>query len=313
MMQYFGELIALSVAVSWTAGAIFADIASHRIGSLNLNLTRLVLAIIFLASILLFTTGSPYPLHTDARTWLWFSLSGLVGFVFGDWCLFNAYVIFGSRYGQLMMTLAPPFAGIAGWLMLGETLSPHSLIAMAVTMAGIGMTILARPSGSRLPILKLPLKGVLFGIGAGLGQGIGLVLSKIGIECYTAALPPDAAAGVVKMIPFAGTFIRVVTGIIGFALIISARKEMGLLRAALHDRKGMTCTVLTTLAGPVIGVSLSLMAVQYTSAGIASTLMALTPVLIILPYSLYYKQRISVREIAGTFVTVIGVALFFLL
>ncbi len=313
MMQYFGELISLSVAVSWTAGAIFADIASHRLGSLNLNLTRLVLAAIFLASILLFTTGSPYPLHTDAKTWLWFSLSGLVGFVFGDWCLFNAYVIFGSRYGQLLMTLAPPFAGIASWIMLGETMAPQSLAAMAVTMAGIGMTILAHPSGSRLPILKLPLKGVLFGMGAGLGQGIGLVLSKMGMEFYTAALPADTAAGVVRMLPFAGTFIRVVTGIVGFALIIIVRKETGALRTALHDRTGMVCTVLTTLAGPVIGVSLSLMAVQYTSAGIASTLMALTPVLIILPYSVIYKQRISARELTGTIVTVIGVALFFLL
>lgn len=312
-MQYLGELISLSVAVSWTAGAIFADVASHRMGSLNLNITRLGFAIIFLAAILLIFTGSPVPQNMDARTLFWFSLSGLVGFVFGDWCLFNAYVIFGSLYGQLLMTLAPIFAGVAGWLMLGERLSSHSLLAMVVTMSGIATTILSNPEGSRLPVLKLPLKGVLYGIGAGLGQGVGLVLSKIGIEHYTAAIPADAAGEITRMMPFAGTFIRVVTGIIGFAVIIAARKETAQLRSALHDRTGMTCTLLTTLAGPVIGVSLSLKAVQYTSAGIASTLMALTPVLILFPYSIYSKQKISGREILGTFITVIGVALFFLL
>ncbi|MBQ1707821.1 MAG: EamA family transporter, partial [Bacteroidales bacterium] len=67
------------------------------------------------------------------------------------------------------------------------------------------------------------------------------------------------------------------------------------------------------LFGPVIGVSLSLMAVQYARAGIASTLMALTPVLIILPYALIHKQRVMPMELLGVAVSMIGVAMFFLL
>ena len=82
---------------------------------------------------------------------------------------------------------------------------------------------------------------------------------------------------------------------------------------ALHDRRGMTFATLTTFFGPFIGVSLSLMAVRYTHAGIASTLMALTPVLIILPYALIYHQKVTVREVIGTMITITGVALFFLL
>ena len=70
---------------------------------------------------------------------------------------------------------------------------------------------------------------------------------------------------------------------------------------------------LTTFFGPFLGVSLSLMAVQYAKAGIASTLMALTPVLIIVPYALINKQRITAKEVIGTFITITGVALFFLL
>lgn len=312
-MQYLGEIISLIVAVSWTAGAIFADDASHRIGSVNLNIIRMAFAILFLATILFAFTGSPVPLHTDGKTWFWFALSGIVGFVFGDFCLFNAYVRIGSLYGQLLMTLAPPFAGIAGFLMLGEKLAPTSLLAMTVTLSGIGITILSKDSDSRLPVLKLPLSGVLYGIGAGLGQGVGLVLSKIGMEHYTASMPSDAASGLLSAMPFAGTFIRVVTGIIGFSLIIMLKKESRSLQNALKDRTAMVCCLITTLLGPVIGVSLSLMAVQHTSAGIASTLMGLTPVMILIPYSVYAKQRITLKEVAGTFITVAGVALFFLL
>ena len=312
-MHYLGEIISLIVAVSWTTGAIFADVASHRIGSINLNIIRMVFALLFLAAILFAFTGSPVPLHTDGKTWFWFALSGVVGFVFGDLCLFNAYVRIGSLYGQLLMTLAPPFAGIAGFLMLGEKLAPTSLLAMVVTLSGIGITILSKDSDSRLPVLKLPLSGVLYGIGAGVGQGVGLVLSKIGMGHYTAAMPSDAASGVLSAMPFAGTFIRVVTGIIGFSVIILLMRKAGGLKRAVKDRTSMVCCLVTTLLGPVIGVSLSLKAVQYTSAGIASTLMGLTPVLILIPYSIYAKQRITLREVAGTFITVAGVALFFLL
>lgn len=312
-MQYIGEVISLVVAVSWTATAIFADYASQRLGSLTLNLIRMGLSIVLLAGLLWISTGSPLPEFADAQTWMWLMLSGLVGYVFGDFCLFNSYIIFGSRYGQLLMTLAPPIAGITGWLFLGEALSWRSWIAMLVTLLGIAITIMSKQSGSRMPVLKLPLKGILFGVGAGVGQGVGLVLSKIGLSHYSAALPSSVPEVYTVIMPFAGTFIRAIAGFVGFFVILLINKELWNVAAAFHDRKGMTFATLTTIFGPFIGVSLSLMAVQYTKAGIASTLMALTPVLIILPYSILKKQKISIRELIGTFVTVAGVGLFFLL
>lgn len=312
-MQFVGEVISLIVAVSWTATAIFAEYASQRLGALALNLIRMGLSMILLAGLLLLSTGAPFPKFADSQTWFWLVLSGLVGYVFGDFCLFNSYIIFGSRYGQLLMTLAPPIAGITGWLFLGEALSWRSWIAMLVTLLGIAITIMSKQSGSRMPVLKLPLKGILFGVGAGVGQGVGLVLSKIGLSHYSAALPSSVPEVYTVIMPFAGTFIRAIAGFVGFFVILLINKELGNVAAAFHDRKGMTFATLTTIFGPFIGVSLSLMAVQYTKAGIASTLMALTPVLIILPYSILKQQKISIRELIGTFITVAGVGLFFLL
>ena len=134
--QYYGEIIALLVAVSWTATALFAEVASKRLGSLPLNLIRMVLSWAFLSVMLWIVTGAPYPMHASGKAWFWLALSGLVGYVFGDWCLFNSYIVFGSRYGQLFMTLAPPMAGIAGWLMLGESMSWRSWLTMLVTLTG---------------------------------------------------------------------------------------------------------------------------------------------------------------------------------
>jgi len=311
-MQHLGEIISLVVAVSWTVTAIFADKASHRLGSMTTNVIRLVLASLFLAILLWITLGHPYPVFADGKAWLWLGLSALVGYVFGDWCLFNSYLSIGARFGQLFMTLAPPMAAIAGWIMLGETLTWKSMLAMAVTLCGIAISILSRGEGHKVK-LSLPLKGVLLGLGAGTGQGVGLVLSKIGMQHYEAAVPAGAPELMETMLPFASTMIRALIGSLGFLALMALQKDLPRLKAAFHDRKGISYALILTLFGPVFGVSLSLMAVQYTDAGIASTLMALTPVLIILPYAIMYKQRIRLKEIIGVTVSMAGVAMFFLL
>lgn len=312
-MNHFGEIISLIVAVSWTVTALYADKASHRLGSMTANVIRLTLATLFLAALLWITVGHPYPVYADGKAWFWLAMSAVVGYLFGDWCLFNCYLSIGARFGQLFMTLAPPIAAFAGWLILGETLSWKALIAMAVTLSGIAISILSRDSEHHQVKLSLPLRGVLLGLGAGLGQGVGLVLSKVGMQHYELSVPADAPAIMEEMLPFASTMIRAVVGGAGFLLMMYLQKDIPALKQAVRDRTGMGYALIMTLTGPVLGVSLSLMAVQYADAGIASTLMALTPVMILLPYALIYKQRIKAKEIVGVTVSMLGVALFFLL
>lgn len=311
-MQHLGEIISLIVAASWTVTALFADKASHRLGSMTANVLRLSMAILFLGLLLWLTVGHPYPVYASGPAWLWLALSALVGYVFGDWCLFNCYLSIGARFGQLFMTLAPPMAAIAGWAILGETLSWKSALAMLVTLCGIAISILSKGDGQRVH-LTLPLKGVLLGLGAGLGQGVGLVLSKVGMQFYSDAIPSDAPALMASMLPFASTMIRAVVGAAGFIALMALQRDLPRLGNAIHDRRGMGYALIMTLFGPVFGVSLSLMAVQYTNAGIASTLMALTPVFILIPYAFIYKQRIKLRELLGVAVSMTGVAMFFLL
>lgn len=69
------------------------------------------------------------------------------------------------------------------------------------------------------------------------------------------------------------------------------------------------CLLGATVFGPFIGVSASLLATQYTSTGIAQTLFALTPVLIIAPSALLLGQRVRWREVVGAVVSVVGVCL----
>ena len=304
-MNYIGELISIGVAFSWTATALLSEFGSKRLGNLTLNVLRMGLALLFSMVMFWVVQGSPLPFGGTIEAYGWMLLSGLVGYVIGDFCLFQCYIIIGSRYGQLFMTLAPPSAALMAWATLGQEMNGMSIVAMLVTLVGISISVLGRGEHHKVS-LKLPLNGVLYAIAAALCQGIGLVLSKIGMDHYQTAAIPE------WLVPFSANFFRCVAGIIGFGILLYLREGVAPLREALHDRKGMAAATATTIFGPFMGVGFSLMAVQYTEAGIASTLMALTPIIIILPSYWLFHQKITWKAVVGAIISVIGVSLFFL-
>ena len=307
--MYKGEIISFAVALSWTVTAMAAEMASRRITPLGVNVLRMLLSLVFLAIVMWAVCGSPLPQYADAETWMWLSLSGFVGYVLGDYCLFNSYILIGSRFGQLFMTLAPAAAAIFGFILLGEKMSVLAIVGMLTTMFGIGLSVISKGGEHHKLNLKLPLKGVLLGIGAGLGQGIGLVLSKVGMTHYETLIQSSEALDVM---PFASTFMRAVVGFLGFFLAMLFTGRTRTVTAAVRDRKGMSYVLIATILGPFIGVSLSLMATLYTSTGIAQTIMAMTPIFILLPSRYLFHQRVTVLEIIGAIISVVGVTLFFI-
>lgn len=321
--MFIGETIALGVAVAWTATALFAEVGSKRMGSLPLNTVRMTMSLTLLFITLWLTMGAPYPRFADGATWHWLLLSGVVGYVIGDYCLMQGYIYIGSRFGQLFMTLSAPTAAITGYLLLGEQMRWQAIVGMVVTLSGIALSILSKRDNTVK--LGLPAKGVFFAAMAGICQGFGLVLSKIGLEHYDAAVAaagvspeavPDGALLPLPLflsIPFAATMIRATIGLTGFFLLLMAFNKdwKDKLSHAVHDRKAMWCVLGATVFGPFIGVSASLLATQYTSTGIAQTLFALTPILIIAPAAWLFHQKVTVREIVGAVISVCGVCLFF--
>lgn len=135
--MYTGEIISLIVALSWTVTAICFEYAGKRIGALTLNIVRLMMSIAMLAITLKLTTGSIAPWDAGWDAWKWLVLSGFVGYVFGDFCLFNSYLLIGSRFGQLFMTLAPPTAAIAGYLFFSVILEYNLYPFIIRTLGGL--------------------------------------------------------------------------------------------------------------------------------------------------------------------------------
>jgi len=295
--NHIGEFAALFTAFCWTATALAFESASNKVGSIAVNLMRLTMAFVFLSIFSLITRNMLLPTDASAHAWIWLSVSGLIGFVIGDLFLFESYTIIGSRISMLIMTLVPPITAFISWLMLGETLSLYNFIGMALTIGGIALVIVNRRTDEKKLSISHSPKGILFAFIGAVGQAVGLVFSKVGMGSYNA---------------FAATQIRVITGMIGFAIVITLWKKWRNVGSAVKNIPAMKRICVGSVFGPFLGVSFSLFAVQHANAGIASTIMSIVPILIIPPAILFMKQKVTVKEIIGAVISVTGVALFFI-
>ena len=294
--SHLGELAALVTAICWTATSMAFESAGKKVGSLSVNLIRLMMALVLLGIFTTITRGHFWPIDAGMHAWFWLSLSGLVGFVIGDLLLFQAFVVIGARVSMLIMALTPPLAALFGWLILGEQMTLINTFGMVLTIIGIALVILGRPMKGKRLSLNFPLAGLLLAFGGAAGQALGLVLSKLGMGDLDA---------------FMSTQIRVIAGIIGFVLVFFGWRRWGNVWAALKNKSAMGRIGIGAFFGPFLGVSFSLLAVKYTTTGIASTLMALTPVMIILPARYIFKEKITTKEVVGAFIAVAGVVVFF--
>jgi drug/metabolite transporter (DMT)-like permease len=296
LKSHGGELAALVTALCWTVTAMAFEYASKRVGSLAVNLLRLLLAFLFLSAYSAVFRGMPLPLDAAPRAWFWLFLSGLVGFVIGDLLLFRAFVLIGSRVSMLIMALAPPLAALLGWLFMDERLSTLDGAGMALTIGGIGMVITGRNRKGGVSLSYSP-AGIFCALGGAFGQAGGLVLSKYGMGGYS---------------PFSATQIRVIAGIAGFTALFFVLGAWPRIGKALKNRAALGTLTLGAFFGPFLGVSFSLAAVQRTGVGVASTIMSLVPVFIIAPAAVLFRERITSREVLGAVIAVAGTAMLFL-
>lgn len=297
-MNFIGEIAGLATSFFFAMTAIIFTKTGRMVGSQVTNRTRLIFALSYLLILNLILFREPLPFSAGASRWMWLSLSGVIGLSLGDAFLFQSLVSVGPRLGSLLLSLAPIFGSIIAWLFFGETLTAMQITGIALALTGIGWVVMSHQEPANTPHGHTR-RGVIFGVLAGLGQAAGLVLSKQGMMGDFSPFQANAIRMLAAtLFIWAWTFIQGQTG----ATLSTLRKQPQALRLL----------ALGALIGPVLGVSSSLLAVQHAEVGVASTLMALPPV-IVLPISYFiFKEKIGWQAIAGTLLAIAGVAVLFL-
>lgn len=300
-MPYLGEIASFFTAVCWSANAVLFAKAGRRVGSMTVNVLRLGTAVVVMFLLHLALVGSLFPVHAGFARFAWLGVSGLIGFALGDALLFEAYVLLGARMAVLVFTMWPVFAALMAWGLLGQHMGLAKAAAMVVTLGGIALVVAEK--GKRAPDDGKPRRfalGLAFGLGGAAGQAVGFIFSKFGM-----------AGG---FSPISANLIRVCAGAVALWTWLMLRGELvpGLRR--LRDGRAALLIGCGALSGPVAGVLFSLYAINHARyLGVASTIMSLSPVLL-LPYSvLVEKERVGLAAVAGTFLAIAGAAAMFLL
>ncbi len=295
-----GSIAAIITAFCWTLSPIFFTSAGRLVGSASVNRIRLAMAVFFLSILHLVINGSLIPGSVEPERLIWLSLSAIAGLVLGDSALFQAYIMIGPRLGTLIMATNPVIGAILAWVILGEHLGPLQITGIVITMGGIALVVLERTGGMEIPSRQKHYAiGVLLALVGALGQAGGLVLAKKGLGGGFSAL-----SGVLIRMTAAMLVIWLITLLLGKGkTTLSALRQWTVTRPLL----------LGALIGPVFGVWLSFIAVQSVYVGIASTLMALNPIFILPIAHWVYKESISKRAVIGTVITMLGLAIIFLI
>ncbi len=295
-MWCLGELAALATASCWALGTTLFGEASKRVGAFTTNVLRIPLGALLLVTTLFLTRGKLWPTWANSHQIALLTASSFLGLVIGDALFFRSVVLLGPRLATLLSTLAPPVAALAAWVVLHEQLTFMAVAGMVVTLAGVAWVVAERaPAGSR-PV-HAHLEGIAAGVGGAIGQGLGLVLSKMAMGSTLDSL--------------SATVIRVTTAVAGVWLVAlaSGRAQAGV--RALRDRQALAFMTGGALVGPFLGIWLMLTSVKLTATGVASTLMSTTPLLIIPLVRVVYKEKPSPRAWLGALVAVGGIALLF--
>ncbi len=295
-MPYIGEIAALTAAFLWGGGAILFEEAGKRIGAFNTNLLRILFGSALLCGLLYIRTGTFLPFHASQEQIFWLSLSGVIGLAIGDGALFIAIVTIGPRLATLLLSLAPPITAILAWIFLNERLSAIAIFGIVLTIWGIFWVVNEKNAPDETRGSKT--SGVIAGLVAALGQGVGVIFAKQGMQTEI-----DALSGtILRMIP-AAIVLWLVAILWGWG-----KKPF----VALKDKRAALATIAGSIVGPFLGVWFSLIAIKYTEAGVAATLLATVPILILPMVIVVRKIKPSLRAVVGTVIAVLGIALLFM-
>lgn len=295
MVEFQGELAALSAAAFWAIASLVYARLGQQIAPLLLNLYKGLVAIALLSFTLILRGVSIWDI--SPLTLLWLSLSGIIGIGLGDTAFFNALNILGPRRALLLETLAPPLSAILAFIFLGEQLNIRTWMGIFLTILGVAWVIGERTPTSHQSANRWRL-GLGYALFASLAQAVGAVLSRVALNETTVS-------------PLASASIRLVAGVLVLLpLLWLSPTPRHLWWQPLQSVRASLAIVLAAFFSTYLGIWLQQTSLKLAPAGIAQTLSATSP-LFVLPFAAWMGDRVTFRAILGAFVAIVGMGILF--
>jgi drug/metabolite transporter (DMT)-like permease len=299
-MRYVGELAALGTAVCFgTSSNLFAA-AGRRMPSHVLNRLRITAAWMFLTLALWLVHHAFWPAWATSGALVALTLSGMVGFVFGDAWGFRSIVILGPGRASLLAATAPLFTTALAWPILHQRPAPLAYLGMLLTLGGVAFAITSRSRRQAAHARHAEGSerlGILAGLLGALGQAGGTVLSKIGLRT--------------GLDPLSATVVRIAAATLTVWVLTTAQKQVRPTLGALLDERGAAFMAAGAFIGPFLGVTLALTSLNTIEAGVSASIIALAPLFAMLLAARFHGEHLSWRAWAGAVLAITGVVILF--
>jgi len=298
-------LAALLTTLLFSISAICGQRAARQIGGVEANFWRICIAAAFLA-----LWANFFGTKTNGEALPVFAMSGLLGIGLGDTAYFQALTRLGARRTVLIsQCLMAPMAALIEWFWLGTKLNIGEIFCIAVILTGIAV---AMAPGEHLDIPRRVLRdGFALGILAAIGGALGAVLSRKAYAiAFAAGEHPD---------PGTTGYQRVLGGALVPAIILlvakwrSAHAHGGVFEGkTLHVSREKWGRVWpwvlgNGIAGQTLGVTAMQWALEKTPASIVTTIVAMTPVVLLPMTRVTDGEKIGPRSLFGALIGVAGV------
>ncbi len=287
-----GPASCLAAALLWAIALTIFRRPIEIFGARRINLAKCSLAAV-LQGLTVVLLGQAGVLRDAPATSLAFIVaSGLVGLVLGDTALFGATARIGVHRTLLLQTLAPIFTAIVAAIWQAERPTLTQAMGSALILAGVACVV-APGRRARTRVASGVGVGIALGVVAAMGQGVGIVLAKVGMQ-DVAVLP--------------ASFLRLAVAAVGLAVIGAFASTRTVLPGTGPDSRIIARVLVATFLGAYLALFLMMAGVDLTPAAVAAVLLSTGPVFSLVLESVIERRPPTVRGVAGTLLAVLGVA-----
>ena len=287
-----GEFYAIACAFLWALSSTLVKSQAHKMSLVLLGALRTMPAVLIYWGILLFTGKVSELGHLAPRSWVSLAASTLVGLVLGDLVYFQSMKLIGLSRAMPLSTTYPFFTMLLALMFLDEQVG-WATAGGAVLIAAGGYFLVIPRKTDRAELdqagRKVNLTGVALALTAAVCWSVSTVLLRIGLE------------GVDIVVANA---IRLTVLLTVLSALVFKRGGFG--KFWNYGFKSLSIVFLTGIIGMGLGTFAYLVAVQRAGAAKTSILSAMMP-LFGVPFSLFLRERPSIRTVAGTVLTMFGV------
>ena len=290
----WGEFFALAAAFCWALSVILLRKPGLVLPAFELNLFRIVFAVLLLIPTILIMEGWSWP-HYSAGELGIVLFSGYIGIAVADTWYLRALNLMGASRTAIVASLLSPFVIILSILFLGESLKVWQISGFVLVMGGILLVTWQR---SRQEIDDQHIrKGMMYGVASVFLMAVGVVMVK----------------GILETRPFIWTVqLRLLGGLAGMLIYIVLRGQRLQVARSFTRSLPWVPIVAGSFLGSYLSMILWLAGYKLIPASVASILNETANAWIVLLAWLILHESLGLRKISGLLMTVAGVAIMLL-